>query len=91
MIFKTDSSLFPQEGGHRKHGLRIQSQNSYSTDFEDYDLLTTNTTCACSVAQSCLTLCDPVNCSPPGSSVHGILQARTLEWVVTSFSREAVI
>ena len=30
---------------------------------------------------SCPTLCDPVDCSPPGSSVHGILQARTLEWV----------
>ena len=34
-----------------------------------------------SVAQSCLTLCDPVDCSPPGSSVHGVLQARALEWV----------
>ena len=33
------------------------------------------------VAQSCLTFCDPMDCSPPGSSVHGILQARTLEWV----------
>ena len=32
--------------------------------------------------QSCLTLCDSMDCSPPGSSVHGILQARTLEWVV---------
>ena len=31
--------------------------------------------------QSCPTLCDPVDCSPPGSSVHGILQARRLEWV----------
>ena len=31
------------------------------------------------VAQSCLTLCDPMGCSPPGSSVHGILQARILE------------
>ena len=31
--------------------------------------------------QSCLTLCDPMECSPPGSSVHGILQARILEWV----------
>ena len=31
--------------------------------------------------QSCLTLCDPGNCSPPGSSVHGILQERLLEWV----------
>ena len=39
------------------------------------------------VAQSCLTLCDPMDCSPPGSSVHGILQARILEWVAISFSR----
>ena len=37
--------------------------------------------------QSCLTLCDPVDCSPPGSSVHVILQARILEWVAISFSR----
>ena len=39
------------------------------------------------VAQSCLTLYDPVDCSPPGASVHGILQARVLEWVAISFSR----
>ena len=39
------------------------------------------------VAQSCLTLCDPVDCSLPGSSIHGILQARILEWVAISFSR----
>ena len=37
-----------------------------------------------SVSQSCLTLCDPMDCNPPGSSVHGILQARTLEWVAIS-------
>ena len=36
------------------------------------------------VAQLCPTLCDPMNCSPPGSSVHGILQARILEWVTIS-------
>ena len=36
--------------------------------------------------QSCLTLCDPIDRSPPGFSVHGILQARTLEWVAISFS-----
>jgi len=36
--------------------------------------------------QSCPTLCDPIDSSPPGSSVHGILQARTLEWVAISFS-----
>ena len=39
------------------------------------------------VPQWCLTLCDPVDCSPPGSSVLGILQARILEWVAIPFSR----
>ena len=39
------------------------------------------------VTQSCPTLCDPVDCSPPGSFVHGIFQARTLEWVAIPFSR----
>ena len=43
--------------------------------------------CVCLVAQSWLTLCNPIDCSPPGSSVHGILQARTLEWVAFPFSR----
>ena len=38
-------------------------------------------------AQLCSTLCDPMDCSPPGSSVHGILQARVLEWVAIAFSR----
>ena len=51
--------------------------------------------CCCLVAASaaaaklllpCLTLCDPIDGSPPGSSVHGILQARALEWVAISFS-----
>ena len=36
--------------------------------------------------QSCLTLCDPIDGSPPGSPIPGILQARTLEWVAISFS-----
>ena len=39
------------------------------------------------VTQSCLTLCDPMDCSPPGSSAHGILQARILEWVAIPLSR----
>ena len=39
------------------------------------------------VAQSCLTLCDPMDCSPPGFSVHGLLQARILEWIAIPFSR----
>ena len=40
------------------------------------------------VALLCPTLCDPVDSSPPGSSVHGILQAIILEWVAISFSRD---
>ena len=41
------------------------------------------------VTQLCLTLCDPMDCSPLVSSVHGILQARILEWVAIPFSRES--
>ena len=37
-------------------------------------------------AQSCLTLSDPMDCSPPGSSIHGIFQARVLEWGAIAFS-----
>ena len=48
-------------------------------------LLTTATAAAKSI-QSCLTLCDPIGGSPPGSPIPGILQARTLEWVAISFS-----
>ena len=41
--------------------------------------------CVCLVVQSCLTPCDPMDCSLPGSSVHGILQARILEWKAIPF------
>ena len=41
------------------------------------------------VAQSCLTLCDGMDCSLPGSSVHGIFQAIVLEWIAISFSRKS--
>ena len=42
---------------------------------------------ASEVAQSCLTLSDPMDCSPPGSSIHGIFQARVLEWGAIAFSQ----
>ena len=45
------------------------------------------TAAAAKSLQSCLTLCDPIDGSPPGSPVPGILQARTLEWVAISFSK----
>ncbi|CAN0569010.1 unnamed protein product [Rangifer tarandus platyrhynchus] len=38
---------------------------------------------------SCLTVCNPMGCSPPGSSIHGIFKARILKWVAISFSRES--
>ena len=44
--------------------------------------------CLCSVAQLHLTLCNPMDCRPPGSSVHRIFQARILEWVAISFSSD---
>ena len=52
-------------------------------------LCTGNRTAAAAAAkslQSCPTLCDPIDGSPPGSTIPGILQARTLEWVAISFS-----
>ena len=42
--------------------------------------------CVCAHVQSCPTLCKPMDCGPPGTSVHGIFQARILEWVAISFS-----
>ena len=50
---------------------------------KDRDL---NAAAAAKSLQSCLTLCDPIDGSPPGSPVPGILQAKTLEWVAISFS-----
>ena len=47
-----------------------------------------NCLCCYLVSKSCPTLCDPMDCSPPDSSVYGISQARILEWVAISFSRD---
>ena len=44
--------------------------------------------CCAKLLQSCLTLCDPMDCSPPGSSVHGVSQARILKRVTISYSRD---
>ena len=58
------------------------------TQLNDAFLEDTNlTTVRVKLLQSCPTLCNPMNCSPPGSSVHGILQARILEWVAMPFSK----
>ena len=61
-------------------GVKIAGRNINNLRYAD----TTTTTKS---LQSCPTLCDPMDCSLPGFSVHGILQARTLEWVTISFSK----
>ena len=50
-------------------------------------VLSTLSACTTCVMRSCVQLCDPMDCSPPGSSVHGIFQARILEWVAVFYSR----
>ena len=59
-------------------GIKIARRNIYNLRYAD--------AAAAKLLQLCPTLCDPVDGSPPGSTVLGILQARTLEWVAISFS-----
>ena len=63
----------------------LPSEPSGNSNCSDQNL-TITTAAAAKSLQSCLTLCDPREGSPPGSPVPGILQARTLEWVAISFS-----
>ena len=76
-------------GGKRKEGKRrTQKSIKYKKLRSSIGLfppLTIHAAAAKSL-QSCLTLCDPIDSSPPGSPIPGILQARTLEWVAISFS-----
>ena len=69
----------------------VTVENSLTVPDMEYEPTTSLLgTCMCVcvlVAQLCPTLCDPTDCSPPGSSVHGVLQARILEWVDIFFSR----
>ena len=61
-----------------------KAPNSTHSQFVDFIFIVGG---ACSVAQLCLTLCNPMDYSPPGSSVHGIFQIRILEWISIPFSR----
>ena len=63
----------------------ITTVNIYAPNIRAPQYIKTNT--AAKSLQSCPTLCDPIDSSPPGSPVPGILQARTLEWVAVSFSK----
>ena len=69
---------------HRAHeGLRF-----YNQDNQQCSASLSKPECMCAqLLQSCPSLCDPIDCSPSGSSVHGLLQARILEWVAMRSSR----
>ena len=75
--------------GSSIHGIfqaRILEWGAIAFSTEGFNYLWLLSVQFCSVAQSCPTLCDPMDCSPPGSSVHVISQARILEWVAISFA-----
>ena len=72
----TSLATFSIYYGTRRPGYLVTEQQTFFTGV-----------CVCSVAQLCPALCDPMDCSPPGSSVHGILQARIQEWAAMPSSR----
>ena len=65
-------------------GMMVQHDTQDLNTFQESVLPHPEGCCCCLVTQSCLTLCDLTDRSPPGSSVHGISQARILEWVAIS-------
>ena len=69
------------------HGVNVASQNKLRRDVNFWTWFFDNLCMHAKSPQLCLTVCDPMDCSLPGSSVHGILQARTLEWVAMPSSR----
>ena len=75
------NGIFPTQGSN-SHPLHSQEES-----LPPCQLWHPKTCVKVKIAQSCLTLCDPVDCSLPGSSVHGIFQARVLGWAAISFSR----
>ena len=72
------AALVPVSSGNRKDGKKGDPQMPVHRR--------TAAAAAAKLSQSCPTLCDPIDCSPPGFPIPGILQARTLEWVAISFS-----
>ena len=67
-------------------GLEKVSFHFNTKECSNYSTSAAAAAAAAKSLQSCPTLCDPIDSSPPGSSIPGILQARTLEWVAISFS-----
>ena len=74
-----------RDGMGRERGERFRMGNTCPPMADSCQCMV-KTTAAAKLLQSFLTLCDPIDGSPPGSAIPGILQARTLEWVAISFS-----
>ena len=72
---------------HSEIARELKKGKLYITSVSEMKLLLLVVNAYVLVTQPCPTLCNPTDRSPPGSSVHGILQARILEWVAISFSR----
>ena len=84
---KTNDSA-QKPSGKEKEFFLIQPFILFSAPLADW-MRSTHTESESEVAQSYLTLCDPMDCSLPGSTVHGIFQAKILQWVAISFSRRS--
>ena len=69
-------------------GIKIAGRNINNLRYADDITLMAETKSESEVAQSCPTLCDPMDCRLPGSSVHGIFQARVLEWGAIAFFKK---
>ena len=85
-ILTQDPTPFRISSGHRQNGLAILTEFLRLSGRYSATYFSRLHAAAAKSLQSCLTLCDPIDSSPPGSPVPGILQARTLEWVAISFS-----
>ena len=81
----SQNSEYPLKMMFWRHGKKPKTPRAFPIKGK-ISLFSTTTTTTTKLLQSCPTLCDPMDCSPPGFSIHGILQARTLEWVAISFS-----
>ena len=90
--WKAQSKIWLLLDGQIVHQTQVNHQSfknifPQNTQMDNYMFSSQRTRCCCLVAQSCLTVLRPHGCTPPHSSVHGIVQARILEWTAISYSR----
>ena len=87
-LFNLDAEYIMRNTGleEAQAGIKIARINIKNLRYADDTTLMAESAVAAKSLQSCPTLCDPMDGSPPGSPIPGILQARTLEWVAISFS-----